>query len=220
MKKAKDKIESPVPILMITWNRLEYTKRALEALLKADNIYLHIFDNGSTDGTREYLATLDSGISITIWQSEKNEGIATAMNVFLKETIGFPVCGKVDSDTIIPKDFIDKMLPCLEHCDMVQAKHHIIKDTHPLGWNGFTANMKKGPNGLLFNHYIGGSGIIFKRALVNKIPQTENKIMGWRQFQRENPNLVKAFTENCEIDLLDAHGYSDYPEYYKQTGRI
>lgn len=205
-----------IPVLMITWNRLEYTKKALDALLKADNVFPYIFDNGSEDGTQDYLRSLPD--KITMWFSEKNEGIATAMNIFLKETAGFPIVSKIDNDTLIPKDFIDKMLPHMEHADIVQAKHKIIPATHPLGWEGFIHNMKR-ENGLLYNHYVGGSGIIFKRNLVNLIPQTEWKLGGWRKFQQEHPELRKAFCEDVEIELLDEHGYEDYPEYYKQTGR-
>lgn len=206
-----------VPILMITWNRLEYTKRALDALLKADDVFLHIFDNGSTDGTQKYLEELPN--QVTMWFNAENSGIAMAMNVFLKETNGFPIVGKVDNDTIIPKNFIAKMKPHLEHADIIQAKHHIIPATHPLGWEGFTHNMKR-ENGLIYNHYVGGSGVIFKRNLVKLIPQTDNKIMGWREFQKQNPDLKKAFAPDVEIKLLDEGGYGDYPEYYKETGRL
>lgn len=206
-----------VPILMITHNRLEYTKKALASLLQADNVQVHIFDNASTDGTQKYLQSLPD--KITMWFSTENHGIATAMNVFLKETKGVPVVGKVDNDTIIPKDFIEKMYPSLTFTDIVQAKHHIIPATNPKGWAGFTENMKK-KHGLYFHHYVGGSGVLFRRDLVNLIPVTENKIMGWREFQKQHPNLKKAFNPDVEIQLLDEHGYGDYPEYYKETGRI
>jgi hypothetical protein len=85
-----------------------------------------------------------------------------------------------------------------------------------MGWI-YEKNDKR--DGLLFYHFIGGSGIVFRRSSVNHIPETENKIGGWRQFQRENPHLKKAFCEDVEIKLLDEHGYQDYPEYYKTTGR-
>jgi 2-polyprenyl-3-methyl-5-hydroxy-6-metoxy-1,4-benzoquinol methylase len=44
-------------LLMITYNRLEYTRLALEAVLKLDypNLRIVVWDNASTDGTVEYL---------------------------------------------------------------------------------------------------------------------------------------------------------------------
>jgi hypothetical protein len=43
--------------------------------------------------------------------------------------------------------------------------------------------------------------------------------MGWREYQRQNPGIRKAFVPSVSIKLLDENGYEDYPEYYKQTGR-
>lgn len=210
-----------IPVLMITWNRLEYTKRALTALMNSDHVTVYIVDNGSTDGTREWLADQTTfGLQRPfIMFNRMNMGIAHAMNTFLNATRFHLIAGKVDNDTIVPKDWALKLQDCLKHCDIVQAKHHIIPATHPKGWKGFTAGMKR-ENGLVYNHYVGGSGILFKRTIVTEIPETENKIMGWRKFQEKHPKLRKAFCEDVEIKLLDEHGYTDYPEYYKQTGRI
>lgn len=207
-----------IPVLMITYNRLAYTKRALEALFNSKDVDIYIIDNGSKDGTQEWLLSQPWAVSWhTIFNSE-NEGIAGAMNKFLQLTKMHGVVGKVDNDTIVPVNWISKLLPALDHCDMVQAKHHIIPATNPDGWDGFTKNMKK-EGSLYFNHFIGGSGILFKRSVVDHIPTTKWELGGWRQFQREHPDLIKAFCEDVEIKLLDEHGYTDYPEYYKQTKR-
>lgn len=206
-----------VPILMITHNRLEYTKQAFESMMRMNDVFPFIIDNASTDGTQEWLKKTDN--KVTILTSETNMGISGAMNLFFKLTEGFPILGKIDNDTLAPVDFIDKMVPYLQHADIIQAKHHIIKETHPDGWAGFTRNMRK-ENGLLYNNYVGGSGILFLRDNVKKIPDTKWKLGGWRQFQAEHPQLKKAFVPEVEILLLDSHGYGDYPEYYKQTGRI
>jgi hypothetical protein len=46
-------------------------------------------------------------------------------------------------------------------------------------------------------------------------------LYGWRQFQKDNPKLKKAFCTDVEVELLDGAGdYKDYPEYYRETGRI
>ncbi len=48
-------------IVLITYNRLEYTKRTLRYLWDTIQVpyYLVIVDNNSDDGTREYLKTLE-----------------------------------------------------------------------------------------------------------------------------------------------------------------
>lgn len=209
-----------IPILMITYNRLEYTKKALEALEKNKLAYLCIIDNGSTDGTVEWLSSLKSFWITAKWFNAINIGIAGAMNQFLELTKQCKYVGKVDNDTIVPPDFIERMLPHMEKADIVQAKHPLIAASGVGTFDQWVSKMPSIGENLKANHFVGGSGILFRRQLVDRIPETENKIMGWRQWQREHPEVVKAFATDVEIELLDEHGYSDYPEYYKQTGRV
>lgn len=207
------------PVLMITYNRLEYTKKAVESILNVRGVIPYIFDNNSTDGTKGWLKSINS-YKLKLYFSNKNAGISGAMNYFLDQTKDFNVCGKIDSDTIVTPDWCEKMLPFMKYADMIQSKHHIIPATDPNGWEGFTKNMKK-KNGLLYHTFIGGSGVLFKRDLVDSLPETEQVLMPWREFQKQNPKLVKAFVPSVEIKLLDQDGYpKKYEEYYKATGRI
>ncbi len=203
-----------VPVLMITFNRIEYTKKALQALKECANVIPYVVDNGSTDGTVEFLKQQD----IPKVFFDKNLGIAAAMNCFLMLVKQYPIVGKVDNDTIVSNDWALKMYPYMKYADVIQSKHHIIPATCPGGWDEFTRSMVK-ENGLLFNHYVGGSGILFKRELIKEVPETTWKLGGWRKWQLQNPEVKKAFCESVEIKLLDEHGYTDYPEYYKTTGR-
>lgn len=210
----------PIPILMITHNRLAYTKKAVEALMSVRHALPFIYDNGSTDGTSEWLDSFNFKPRIPIlFFDTRNSGISGAMNLFLSRMSNYEVLGKCDNDTILPPDFIEKMAPYMKYADMIQAKHHIIKETDPNGWEGFTRNMKK-ENGVLYHHFIGGSGILFKREFVNELPETKKVLLPWREFQKQHPELKKAFVPSVEIKLLDEHGYSDFPEYYKKTERI
>jgi glycosyltransferase involved in cell wall biosynthesis len=98
-----------IPVLMITHNRLGYTQQALKALVESDCYGIYIFDNGSIDGTKEWLEQYSYRDSFrqncTSLNSEENIGISGAMNWFLEQTSGFQYCAKVDNDTIIPPDF-------------------------------------------------------------------------------------------------------------------
>jgi len=204
--------------LMITFNRLDYTKKALMSLVNSDCGDIFLIDNGSTDGTVDWISEIViPNRTIEIYQNPRNS-IASAMNYFLRHSTSEYLI-KVDNDTLIPKDFCYKMFCHMRYADIVQAKHPIIKATNPDGWEGFTKDMKR-ENGLLINHFVGGSGIMFKRSQVKRIPETKWVIGGWRMWQRQHPEFKKAFCEDIEIQLLDEHGYTDYPEYYKSTGRI
>ncbi|MHC4463859.1 MAG: glycosyltransferase family 2 protein [Planctomycetota bacterium] len=50
-----------IDLLFVSWNRLDYTKLALTSLLAdpTEEFSLTIWDNASTDGTKEYLATVE-----------------------------------------------------------------------------------------------------------------------------------------------------------------
>lgn len=206
---------------MITYNRLEFTKQALKALFNVRGAKVYIIDNCSTDGTVEYLKKQKEAFSISYLN--KNIGIAGAMNLFLKMTKDAEFVGKIDNDTIVQPEFIEKMLPHMQKADIVQAKHPILKATHPGGFDQWVKSMKADGT-LRFNHFVGGSGILLKRSIVDKIPETEWKLGGWREFQRQRPELKKAFATDVEIKLLDTDEngaqYEAYPQYYKSTGRI
>lgn len=213
-----------IPVLFISYNRYAFTKKAIVSLVNSDCGHIYWIDNGSDEpDMKSFIETMEDSQRATIIRNKENYGIAFAMNQFLSLTRDSEFCIKVDSDTLIPPDFCARMMPHMASADIVQAKHEIIKATNPDGWEGLTKGMKR-KGSLLFNSFVGGSGIIFKRKLVNNIPETDSKIMGWRQWQMEHPEVVKAFASDVEIDLLDSEENGGYPEeyksYYQQTGRI
>jgi len=209
-----------IPILMILHNRLEYSKKAFWALQRCKNVLTYLIDNGSDDGTREWTETPRLP-AFRIRRNDINIGIAGAMNQFLQLTRNHQIVGKCDNDTLLPRDFIQKMLPHMEKADIVQAKHPLIAASKVGTFDELVSKMPNITPTLKQNHFIGGSGILFKRQLVNHIPETENKLMGWRQWQRDHPEVKKAFALDCEIELLDEGGYpKEYESYYRQTGRI
>lgn len=215
-----------IPVLMITHNRLEYTKQALRAVLQNPDCCVLVVDNGSTDGTAEFLSDTvkyQDPYKMKAWYNDENEGIAGAMNRFLDMTIDFEFVAKVDNDTVISYEFFRRMMPHMSKADIVQAKHPLIKASGVGTFDEWTSKMPA-DGALRFNHFVGGSGIMFRRSIVDRIPETAWKIGGWRQWQREHPEVKKAFATDVSIQLLDTNedgeDYSMYPEYYKQTGRI
>lgn len=211
---------SDVPVLMITHNRLSYTKKALKALLSSDCGIIHIYDNHSQDGTKEYLKRFVEMDYIRIILMDWNSGIAGAMNYFLNVTERCEFIAKCDNDTLLPPEFIARMMPHMKKADLIQAKHRLIAASEVGTFDEWTSKMK-GDGTTKFNHFIGGSGILCRRSVLSELPVTENKLMSWRQWQREHPEVRKAFATDVEIELLDQEGYpKEYEDYYKQTGRI
>lgn len=73
---------NPATIVIVTYNRLEKTKRCIESVLN-NTTYPHfitVVDNGSTDGTVEYLMSLKGEFANFILLSN-NLGVAKAHNI-------------------------------------------------------------------------------------------------------------------------------------------
>ena len=215
-----------IPILFLTYNRLEYTKQTLKCLLKnTPGNDIIIFDNNSTDGTKKWLKKLNNK-RLRIIYSKKNIGIAGAMNEFFKLTENKEYIAKVDNDTMIPKNWLETLVAMSEHykVDILQPKHSILHSK----FKTFEEWMKtlKGDDRIRYSNYVGGSGILIRRALIDGlIPVSRAILGGWTQYQANKPELKKVFCRNIEIELLDMKGdneykFDKYPDYYVEVGRL
>ena len=105
--------ESPnAHILFLTFNRLYYTQKTLPALLESSNTIsyqIRIVDNGSTDGTVDYLKKLSHPRIERIIYNNKNEGLVKPTKKFWKES-NAELIGKIDNDILVPKGWIDKLV--------------------------------------------------------------------------------------------------------------
>jgi len=93
-----------IDILFINYNRLPYTKLALPALLAdpTEEFSLTIWDNGSTDGTREYLASVDDPRIARKVFSEENARIHGAVNDVVRESSADLFGIVFDDDLVTP----------------------------------------------------------------------------------------------------------------------
>ena len=92
-------------IITLTYNKLKYTKKYIESLYKYTRDFeLIIVDNGSTDGTREYLQSLD-GVKLIF--NEENVGFSKGNNQGLElaegEYIGF-----LNNDILLFPDWFEE----------------------------------------------------------------------------------------------------------------
>ena len=114
-----------VNIGMVTFNRLEFTKRSIPALLEhTDFPYaLTVVDNASTDGTREYLAALKQlGVIKNLVLLDENVGVAKASNVAWSQEPDAEFYLKLDNDIVIEKPgWLRKMAEVLEAVPKIGA---------------------------------------------------------------------------------------------------
>jgi len=95
-----------VAAVTITYNRLDLTKQTIESFNSKTGVDFHLFvDNGSTDGTLDYLK------QFTHLPLEENMGIAFAFREAVKHLKGYDYILKLDNDIeTVTDDIINKML--------------------------------------------------------------------------------------------------------------
>lgn len=103
--------EPLVTIMMPTFNRAEFISDAIESVLHQtyQNWELIIFDNGSTDKTKQIVSKFLTDKRIRYIRNEKNLGIPKSRNVILRMSNGDFV-GHLDDDDVLHADAIETMM--------------------------------------------------------------------------------------------------------------
>ena len=115
---------SRIEIVYLTYNRLELNKQSLKALLSSDpaiDYKVYIYDNGSTDGTVEWLKSLNHSKIGDITFNESNLGISPVTNAFWERT-NAEFIGKIDNDIIVPKNWIRDIMFFFFSCINIPCK--------------------------------------------------------------------------------------------------
>ncbi len=103
-------------IIILTYNELELTKKCLASIERytdKDKIELIIVDNGSSDGTREYISNLPD---VKVILNEKNLGFAKGCNQGI-EAAGGENLLFLNNDTMVTKNWLTSMLRVLYHSE-------------------------------------------------------------------------------------------------------
>jgi len=87
-----------ISVVIPTYNRKEKTVRAIQSVVNQniDNLEIIVIDDGSTDGTAEFLKSQNLPIKII---SKENGGVSSARNVGIKNSIGNYIAF-LDSDDV------------------------------------------------------------------------------------------------------------------------
>lgn len=111
------KYKFEVSIVMYAYNKLEYTKRAIESILKhtdftKGNIELITINNGSTDGTEEYLNSLPHNKKINLKYNIYGINVP-------KYCIEGKFCLGFSNDVIATRNWLDNLLKCIKSDDKI-----------------------------------------------------------------------------------------------------
>lgn len=221
-------------IVLVTYNRLEYTKRTLRALWDTIEVpyYLVIADNNSTDGTREYIQTLvkrNRADKVILNPDNYYPGKATniAWKEGLKEYPEATHLMRLDNDMLLLKGWdttAEQYFKKIPELGQLGLDHEAIE--HPkaalrvLDINGMRLNpwpgCVGGPN--IIRRRIWDLGASYRELMWNdgrKSPVQEDS-----QFSRAIQSmgyLTGHMTEDLARTFANESNWKDYPEYYKET---
>ncbi|MED2946042.1 glycosyltransferase [Bacillus subtilis] len=105
-------------IIVLTYNQLALTKQCLESIWKHTNndcIEVIVIDNGSHDGTRDYLKQITSIKAIF---NKTNEGFAKACNQSLEVASGDNILF-LNNDTVVTNQWLEPMIKLLYQDDKI-----------------------------------------------------------------------------------------------------
>jgi glycosyltransferase involved in cell wall biosynthesis len=155
-----------VAIVLVTHNRLEYTKKSISRLLEDSGEQFDLWDNASTDGTQEYLQNLKDPRIVETICSEDNQGQTGAMNYVWSKTKA-ELIGKLDNDCLVTPDWTRILAEAhkdIENLGAVACWHYPLEEFNE------SAVRKAGKihtfsNHSIFRHpWVCGSGFIMKRS--------------------------------------------------------
>jgi hypothetical protein len=99
-----------IDLLYLAKNRLEFTRASVESLVANTDWSLvrkvHVYDDSSADGTREYLAAVQWPVERSMTSSATNSPVAV-MNDFLRRNVSISLFAKIDNDVIVPPGWLN-----------------------------------------------------------------------------------------------------------------
>ncbi len=220
------KIKGKIPILMISHNRLDYTKQAVAAILENTRwpYELFIYDNASEPDVLDYLKTLDK--SIKIHYSKINTRLIPPMIAFFEKYKDYRYVAKVDNDTIVPVKWLSKLKEVLDIYPffVLQADHYLmlrfrIVTNDEFYKHLYSLNFKD--KKLYLSSNGGGTGILIRRQVADEPFAVVGGLGGWIRYQIKMAAWKSAFYTGVWVDRLDqiaTNKYktpSDYPAYDK-----
>jgi glycosyltransferase involved in cell wall biosynthesis len=109
-----------VDLLYLAWNRLEFTQETFTTLLaNTDWQYVHelfVYDDGSQDGTREWLERTIPQVPVPFRFLKTNFRSPVAAMVHFIESANAPLLAKTDNDVMLPPAWLRLSLEVLDRC--------------------------------------------------------------------------------------------------------
>ena len=196
-------IERRVDILYPAWNRLEFTRVTFRCLLAHTDWRhvraLYVYDDGSTDGTAEWLrgalSAVPSGVE-TIFRQTSYRSPVKVMQAWIDESRA-PILAKLDNDTVFPPQWINNALDVMDRNPKLMMLG--LEATRP-------CNVGPPPYSFEEAQFISGVGL-YRRAAFREPMRPwsrdgEPAYYGLEDYQTMRPGLTRGWIDPCIPTVL------------------
>ena len=157
-----------VAIVLVTHNRLEYTKKSVSRILEdhSEEFDLYLWDNASTDGTQEYLQNLKDPRIVETICSENNQGQTGAMNYVWSKTKA-ELIGKLDNDCLVTPGWTRIFAQAhndIKNLGAVACWHYPLDEFNESAVRKTGKIQTFGEHQIFRHPWVCGSGFIMKRS--------------------------------------------------------
>lgn len=187
-----------IDLLYVTHNRLEFTKASVATLLENTDWskirLVRAHDDGSTDGTEEFMAHVRWPVPREV-RSFRVGGPVAALNVFVKEA--WPdIVIKIDSDVLLPPGWLNEALAVMDRHPEVDLLGIECTNDNP--------EMVCATRGAEPARHIGGIGLFRTRAFRRHGFPVADGRQGFTQWQHRWGDILKAWiSPPLPVALLD-----------------
>lgn len=153
-----------ISIGILTHNNLASTKKCIEKIYEntENRFLLFIFDNGSTDGTREYLSSFKYKNVIAI-KSDRNIGVIRGRNFIydFSKSYDYDYICFLDNDQFVQNDWDTAYLSLMNTYDIVgKEAWQMRKDFTPF---------RRIKNEMEHFNYVGCGGMMIKKEVIDDL---------------------------------------------------
>lgn len=222
--------EPSVSLLFPCYNRLEFTRQAWHALQANTDWSLvsefHVYDDGSTDGTREWLRSQKSWLIPEFHETQFRSPMGVTLDWIGRSQA--PMLAKLDNDTIYPPGWLNVALDVMaRHPELDMLGLECMRDPVRLvfGRNGGLAHELHGVYvpffGYLPAQFISGLGLYRRAAFAQSLPE-DHGYFGLEEWQQAHANLkygwILPSLPTILLDRMPTEPWKSWSELYVKKG--
>jgi len=208
-----------VDLLYLAYNRLEFTQETFNVLLaNTDWRYvreLFVYDDGSQDGTREWLENNVNRVPVATSFVKTNFGSPVTAMVQFIELARAPILAKTDNDAMLPAAWLRQSLEVIDrHAELsflgIEAMHSHSDDLQ----------LARSYDPAVF---ISGLGLYRRSAFERSRPTSVNKWFGFEDWQiAQGAGLIRGWIKPAIpvflLDRIPFDPWSRYTDTYVRRG--